>query len=173
LPAFFYASGKKSRSFATQSRAPLRGCGRRDRCMRTNIPPTSLLNGALGSRAGCRRVSMVASVKGLAPKDSRTGFAPTGAGCRDLVGANPVRESFGAVTSQSPYCSWWSSFSGQQWACAGMTIKSEERGTHVPHRTGAIGADTFAQAPRKTGPIPPGPHETHRPIGLSRSADTQ
>jgi hypothetical protein len=37
-----------------------------------------------------RRVSMVASVKGLAPRDSRTGFAPTGAGCRDLVGANPV-----------------------------------------------------------------------------------
>jgi hypothetical protein len=43
-----------------------------------------------------RRVSIFASVKGLAPKDSRTGFAPTRAGWRGLVGANPVRESFEA-----------------------------------------------------------------------------
>jgi hypothetical protein len=38
-----------------------------------------------------RRASIFASLQVRPPKDSRTGFAPTGAGCHELVGGRPRR----------------------------------------------------------------------------------
>jgi hypothetical protein len=97
-------------------RVPAARGGRRGRGLRTNIPVRSQTVGIHASpatrpdrprRPHCstgprdpepadRRVSMAARLKGLAPRDSRTGFAPTRSRQPAPVGANPVRESFEA-----------------------------------------------------------------------------
>jgi hypothetical protein len=91
--------------FLPACRSGLKGLANRVRSHRSRLPrpcgrpPRSR---AIGAASGTRdhepadrRVSIFASLQ-VWPQRTREQGSPTGASCRDLVGANPVRESFGA-----------------------------------------------------------------------------